>query len=111
MSFYNTTNLEGEQLLCEQNKTENQKDLVLQIFRENQNKKMTWEVVYKYFDEHKRLPFGKEIREGSIKRAITDLYKEGAIKKTSTTVKATYGFCHQYYLEVIPESGQVGLFV
>lgn len=99
MAHYNTNNLTGENLLCEQHKTEKQYDLVFQIFKENQGVKMTWCDTLRYFKEYKELPFGKPIRENSLKRAITDLYNDGKIKKGDKTVKADFGYCHQYYLE------------
>lgn len=110
MSFCNTNNLEGPELVVQEQKADNKKQLILQIFKENPNRKMTWDTVFKYFKDFKELPFGKEIRETSLKRAITDLYNEGVLRKTSTTIKGTYGMCHQYYLEVVAENNQTSLF-
>lgn len=108
--YYNTNNLAGQELTEQTAKNEAQKQLVFQVFKENPNKKMTWDYAFKYYQDNKELPFGKPIRENSFKRSITELYKENKLKKTETTIKATYGSCHQYYFEKMHENKQTSLF-
>lgn len=84
--------------------------MMIQVFKENQNKPMTVEHLIDFYLKNKQLPFGKPATERQLKEAITTIHSNGTIKKSENKT-GTYGKLVTYTYEVSPESGQVGLFV
>ena len=78
--YYNTTNEKGDKLISNLKKAKNQKEIVLSKFQLNWNKEFTPETM-----EHE-LKSENLINENtpltSIRRAFSDLKKEGYITKT-----------------------------
>lgn len=90
--FYNTINLQGIDLKNAHEKELKQKEKVLQFFEINKDQKLT------PVEVHKAL-FTDETPLTSIRRAITDLTKEGVLMQTSLQKQGSYGklnYCWQY---------------
>lgn len=84
MSYYNTTNLSGEQLELKVAKARSQKEIVLSIFE-------TQPVIeYTPFEILKMWP-GRKPPITSIRRCITDLTNAGEIVKTDIMRNGIYG--------------------
>ena len=81
MSWHNTT--DEEQLDELNEKAEKQEDVILEFFRKNRNKEFT------PFAVHTHVLLGCPIT--SIRRAITNLTKEGKLIKTDKKIVEEYG--------------------
>ncbi len=93
--FYNTNNETGAKLKESHAKAESQETLIMAFFRENPDKMFSPDDVYNIFDSTKT-PIS------SIKRAITDLCKDGHLIKTDIMKMGSYGkFCHCWKLKTI----------
>lgn len=88
MSYYNTNKTTGQTLLSFTHKANSQQELVYQLFLQC--------ITLSWCDCKKKLP---DMNEISIKRSITDLYKEGRLTKTEEMVLGIYGKkVHKYKL-------------
>ena len=90
--YYNTTSLDGIELKEAKNQEMKQKERILEFFKANKKEEFT------PFDVHKAL-FGNATPVTSIRRAITDLTKEGELTQTQTQKREIYGknnFCWKY---------------
>lgn len=56
--------------------------IMIQVFKENQNKPMTTDHLVDYYLKNKQLPFGKPANEKQLREAITTLYRNGTIKQS-----------------------------
>ena len=82
MSYYNTTALSGEELRKAIRTAKTQTEKVKSIF-ELTNKELTPFEVAEFFSEQTPIT--------SIRRAITNLTKDGYLVQTDTTVRERYG--------------------
>lgn len=81
MSYYNTTSLEGEDLAEARKNSRSQQEMVMEVFRESPDLRMTpWDV-------QRHLPFCPIT---SVRRAITDLTDAGELEKTSHKREGAY---------------------
>ena len=83
--FYNTLNLEGATLFDSEQKSVNQESIVLRIFRDERKDLTPFEVQKKLYEMDRHYPIT------SIRRAITDLTKDGKLRKTTVKRKGEYG--------------------
>lgn len=81
--MYNTINIKGAELLQARNKTNRQKDIVLQFFKDHPASN------YTPFDVYRIL--GLNCPVTSIRRAITDLTEQGKLIKTDHQRRGEYG--------------------
>lgn len=70
--FYNTINETGQTLMQFEAQAKTQDDMVLEVFK-LQNQPLAWWEVWAFL---------KDMHEGSCKRAITNLFNEGHLIKT-----------------------------
>ena len=84
MSYYNTTNLKGYDLKEARRKTNTQEDRILTFFEKNADKAFSPEEIQTYCMMANR-PLT------SVRRAITNLTKEGYLRKTSHMKQGNYG--------------------
>ena len=80
--YYNTTNLEGNELSDRKNKALTQEEMVIQWFR--QGRAATPSMVWKHV-------FNQSIPIGSVRRAVTNLKNDGALKRTDLKRTGIYG--------------------
>lgn len=81
MSYYNTTNLEGDALSEAVAATRTQEEQVLEVFQKHEGELLTpWDV-------QEELSFSPIT---SIRRAITDLTRKGELEKTDQKRKGAY---------------------
>jgi hypothetical protein len=78
--YYNTTNEKGDKLISNLKKAKNQKEIVLSKFQRNWNKEYTPEIM-EYELKNEDL-INQNTPLTSIRRAFSDLKKEGYITKT-----------------------------
>ena len=83
-SFFNTINLEGEELIEAINSAKTQEEKVLAIFMIHKILSPV-EVEYHYNRKFKEVPIT------SIRRAITNLTKQGKLVKTEEKIKGKWG--------------------
>ena len=83
MAYYNTTNETDPQLKENRQKAKTQKDIVLYLFKNNKDRRMSASMVHKLT--------GLNCPLTSIRRAISDLHAEGVIVKTDVKVSGVYG--------------------
>tara|TARA_R100000781_G_C4079542_1_gene127229 strand:+ start:1993 stop:2301 length:309 start_codon:yes stop_codon:yes gene_type:complete len=84
LSYYNTTNLKGYDLKEARRKTNTQEDRILTFFEKNADKAFSPEEIQTYCMMANR-PLT------SVRRAITNLTKEGYLRKTSHMKQGNYG--------------------
>ena len=82
MSFYNTTNEQGQVLMSFKEKASNQESAVLGVF-ETYFRPLTWS------DVQRLLPV--DMNEISIKRSISTLKSKGVLEKTTEKEIGVYG--------------------
>lgn len=88
--YYNTNKASGQALLNFTEKANNQKELVYTVFQWNV-RPLSWCNIKQLLVE--------DMHEVSIKRCITDLYKEGKLVKTDEMEIGIYGKkVHKYKL-------------
>lgn len=85
MTFYNTINVRGSQLSVYIDDTKNQEDIIAGIFEMNPLAALTPEDILKISPDFSRTPIT------SIRRAFTNLKKEGVIFKTDYQIEGMYG--------------------
>jgi hypothetical protein len=56
--------------------------MMIQTFKENQNKPMTAEHLIDYYLKNKQLPFGKPATEKQLKEAIKVIYRNGTVSQS-----------------------------
>jgi len=80
--YYNTTNLEGEELKSRKEKAASQEEKTLQWFRQGRaaTPSMVWKHVFK-----------ESVPIQSVRRAMTVLKNDGALEKTSLKAVGLYG--------------------
>lgn len=83
MSFYNTTNESGESLFNNKAKSDTQNDVVLSLFKNNSERKMSASMVHALS--------GLNCPLTSIRRSISNLTNEGLLEKTNIKVSGKYG--------------------
>jgi len=84
MTFYNTTHLTGFELKESRRKANTQEDRILHFFERNKGNRYTPEEIQTYCQMATR-PLT------SVRRAITNLTKEGYLRKTKTMKLGMYG--------------------
>ena len=91
--YYNTNEESGETLQNSRVRSETQGGIIHKYFRDNPNAELTpFEI---------KATLGMRAPITSIRRAITDLTKEGKLEKTSTLKSGSYGKkCHCWKLKV-----------
>ncbi len=85
-NFYNTINLTGEDLKMENAKAKAQGDLILAIFKANPSRLFSPSQLHHVFN--KRYFLHPPIT--SIRRALTNLTKDGILEKTDNKIKGEY---------------------
>ena len=102
MTFFNTVNLEGDELEEAEQATETQEERVLGFFQIYRQRSWTpWEV-------HRLLYSGANVPITSVRRAIKNLTDEGKLVKTDEKRQGPYGK-PSYTWKIKPE-GQLRLF-
>lgn len=92
-SFHNTTNLKGRDLEQAEYDAETQETVIMAYFLRNPGPKTACEV-WQHFSN-----CGRDWPIGSIRRAITNLYKRGTLEKTDIKRLGIYGaMCYCYEL-------------
>lgn len=84
-NFYNTIGLQGKDLFSSQQRVKKQEDIILQIFAED-GEEMTPFEVSRVLQQQ-----GYDYPITSIRRAITDLTRDGKLEKTLTRRDGGYG--------------------
>lgn len=83
--YYNTTNLKGDELKTSQKRTVSQEQKILEIFKDRKIDLSPTDV-YKIFAF-----YFKNVPLTSIRRALSNLTKDGKLKKTSKKRLGMYG--------------------
>jgi hypothetical protein len=83
--FYNTNNTTGDALIEEQNNTLTQSAIVTKLYEEAAQVEYTACEIHKMYPNHDMVPLT------SIRRAISDLEREGILVKTDITRIGIYG--------------------
>ncbi len=81
MSFYNTTNLKGQDLFEAIMQANSQEEFVLNMLKKK--RRMTASELYKHYPKPAPIT--------SIRRALSNLKKKGLVRKTGQTKKGIYG--------------------
>jgi len=90
MSFYNTINVSGQQLIDYEESAQTQEEQILKIFLRHSKVSFAWFEIKNILNE---------IPEISIKRSITNLKTKGKLIKTTDKVTGSYGKpCYKYKL-------------
>ena len=106
MAYHNTTNEDGPQLARFQKHAKTQEAQILKVFRDawvkNKGSTLSPSQVYD------RLWYNRDTKQASylltsIRRAITDLTKEGYLVKTDKKIKGPYGR-PEYLWRLVPET-------
>jgi len=84
-SYHNTNKETGNTLIKSNTKASRQEMIILNYFKANAHSKFSPEDVINQVD------FGKPVPITSVRRAITNLCKEGHLNKTSVMKKGNYG--------------------
>ncbi len=87
MSYYNTTNLKGQDLFEAIMQANSQEEFVLNLLRKN--KRMTASEIYRHYPKPAPIT--------SIRRALTDLKKRGLVRKTNMKKRGIYGKPEHFY--------------
>ena len=85
--YYNTNDESGTELFASRKNADNQGSLVLGVFQSFPNENLSPDDITKYISR----TFDKDYPITSIRRAITDLTKEGDLVKTSTKKMGSWG--------------------
>ena len=88
MSYYNTTNETGDELLGFIGKAMNQAEVIIGIYQRAEHKSLTPSDVWKLWAEYTRLT---QPPLTSIRRAISDLELNGKLIKTDLKKDGIYG--------------------
>ena len=80
--YYNTTNLKGDELKTSQKKTVSQEQKILEIFKNHQIPLSPTDIFSNFF---KKTPLT------SIRRALSNLTRDGKLEKTSKKKLGMYG--------------------
>lgn len=99
MTYYNTNKEIGEQLEESRAKAESQERIIMGYFRRRYKALFTAEDCHKWFSDHTPIT--------SVRRALTNLTKEGLLVKTSAMKEGMYG--KQIHCYTLP-NGQTSLF-
>lgn len=81
--YYNTTNLKGDELKTSQKKTVSQEQKILDIFKKHQVPLSPTDVYRNFAPPYAPLT--------SIRRALSNLTKDGKLEKTSKMTMGNYG--------------------
>lgn len=85
--FYNSINLNSEQLSKENANALKQEEFITEIFKANKNKPISPSQVHKVYGKD----FSKNVPLTSIRRAITNLTSKGTLRKTGIMVTGAFG--------------------
>ena len=91
--YYNTNSLSGEDLLAADNTAMKQEDRIYEFFRANDDMLMTPSEVGKELFRYTSVPLT------SVRRAISNLTKQGVLTKTEVTKDGLYGkpeYCWEF---------------
>lgn len=90
MSYYNTTNIKGEELEKATSKALTQDEEVLRMFKVFSALTLTPERIHKYLQDTHPLKY-RNCPLTSIRRAFSNLKKRGLIEKTDVMIRGNYG--------------------
>ena len=100
-SFHNTTDLSGGELGASEAKAVKQEDIVIDFFRRYPDKEFTpWEVL-------ESCPHMKHTPITSVRRAMTNLTKDGLLVKTQNKRVGTYGAKSYTWRLFVKKTGQL----
>ena len=85
--YYNTTNEKGSELKLSRTKEANQTMLVLEVFKAFPSENFSPDDVAKYIYR----AFKKQYPITSVRRAVTELTKEGSLEKTDKKKMGSWG--------------------
>ena len=91
MAYYNTNNETGEELQASREQSSKQKTEVLAVFQTYRTTPLTPDEVHKFIRENSEIPDSVLWPITSIRRAISDLTKEGELFKTNKKKMGSYG--------------------
>lgn len=101
-NFYNTTNLEGSDLEKAESKSLSQQELILSFFKNHPVKE------YTPFEVQSLVGLKSPIT--SIRRAMTNLTKDGKLEKTGRKKAGAYGMLNYTWKFKQPGTGQIKMF-
>ena len=85
MAYFNTTHVRGQQLADYEAKTDSQEIMILQFFKANKGSEWTPEDIHQHHGGFHSTPLT------SIRRAFSNLQRDGFIEKTDNQVEGMYG--------------------
>ena len=88
--YYNTTNLKGVELQEATSKALSQDEEVLRLFKVFDKLTLTPERIHKHLQETQPLKY-RNVPLTSIRRAFSNLNRQGKIYKTNVMVRGSYG--------------------
>jgi|10_taG_2_1085330.scaffolds.fasta_scaffold39680_2 hypothetical protein len=91
MAYYNTNNETGEELQASREQSSKQKTEVLAVFQTYPTTPLSPDEVHQFIKENSAIPNSILWPITSIRRAVSDLTKEGELFKTNTKKMGSYG--------------------